>query len=139
LTEQTVKDVTGYNPTIPLFTLGFGLADLTTSVENYQSLLKPGQDSRLALSLEVAGVVLDVYQYGVFERLLSIASNGMSACDGAPGGYCVLQNSCDAYDDLWKYSFKLEFQGGTGAIIVPLATFAETLNEPQASACKIYV
>ena len=98
--------------------------------ESYVSMLEPGSDSEIVFALDVTGLVLNEYEYGVFNRLLSVASGGTSACESKAGGYCLLQNSCASYESLWKYSFKIQFNSNTETLIVPLATFAVTMDEP---------
>lgn len=74
------------------------------------------------------GLGLPTEQYKTFVDMLSVITHGESSCITGKGGYCVLADTCDAYNSmgLWQYDFKIQFvtDSDTNYIRVPLSTFA---------------
>jgi hypothetical protein len=56
-------------------------------------------------------------------------------------GTCVGVGSCSAYKSLWDYSFNISFYEQSNYMLVPLSTFAQTVNNATSglSSCMIHV
>ena len=83
--------------------------------------------SHLTTSLE--GLGLPGPSYFEFATLLAYITQGESYCAPRSGGYCILENACEAYPSLWDTSFRVQFysnapENETTVLILPLATFA---------------
>jgi hypothetical protein len=70
---------------------------------------------------------------------MDIISEGQVACAKVQGGFCVLPRSCDSYESLWTYSFKIQFAGQTDYLIAPLGSFAATQQYLNHTECFVYV
>jgi hypothetical protein len=51
----------------------------------------------------------------------------------------VLPKTCENYSSLWDLSFRIAFAGDDQYVIVPLASFANTIITDRVSTCEVYV
>jgi len=54
-------------------------------------------------------------------------------------GFCVMAKSCDNYNDLWNYDFKVQFSGVDDYFRIPLASFATSMEIDDQAVCVIFV
>lgn len=58
-------------------------------------------------------------------------------CTSGAGGICRLSQACSTYPGLWAYSLKVQFEGQTNYLNVPLGGFAA--NNATSGGCDLYV
>lgn len=58
-----------------------------------------------------------------------------------PGGFCWLNNYCQNYNYLWKYSFQVRFANSTWSnyLNIPLSTFAQNQYYDGQRYCVLYI
>jgi hypothetical protein len=89
--------------------------------------------------MDFRGLGLPPQSFNQFAHLLNLASGGAATCETRSGGICLLSGACDAYPELWQYSFRVVFSANENWVAVPLATFAQQSVVDGNAACKIYV
>jgi len=98
--------------------------------------------NKTILEMNYRGIGLPKAEFAQFNNLLAIASKGQSVCGNFIGGYCVLPQTCDYYNNkgLWDYDFKIKFSSSTDDNYwrIPLATFAANFENDD-GLCAIFV
>jgi hypothetical protein len=121
------------------------MVNQTTSEESYQSIINADVSlygvyaNTTFITTDFRGIGLPTTSYNIFTNLMDIISQGQVACAKVQGGFCVLPRSCDNYESLWTYSFRIQFSGQTEYLTVPLGSFAATQNYLNYTECFIYV
>ena len=90
------------------------------------------------------GIGLPTAHFEQFNNLLSIASKGQAVCGNFLGGYCLLPQTCDYYNDkgLWEYDFRIKFESNDETndnyFRIPLSNFASNFQF-DGGLCAIFV
>lgn len=124
---------------MPLEYLGFGTVDFTDLKGFFRSILE-GNNTAM-FTLDFKGLGLPSASYSIFSNSLGILTDGESSCARVSSGYCVLPKSCDNFNSLWQYSFKIILDSTTGQYqLLPLASIAaDQTTKSGANVCYIYV
>lgn len=140
-TGQTTIDLTpALDGSNPISEAGFGILDTTTMIGYYSSLGYSNSLMSAIIAPNFQGLGLPKQLWFQVTNLLynieGFAATDLT-CNPAAGESCVLSQACSSYSDLWSYSFKLNFEGQTNYVIVPLGAFA--VNNSTDNTCNLYL
>ena len=121
---------------------GFGVMNFTSNgapTTGYFTQLS-GSNTQAMIAYNYPGLGLPSNIYETFIDLLvdrvSKPIRNQITCHSTPGGVCKLINSCDYYDTLWKFSFKLQFGSSANYLNVPISAFAMDLSNGK---CELWI
>lgn len=80
--------------------------------------------------------------YNQFVTLFSFVTGYTVVCDATTDGICVLNNACESFPEIANYYFNFTFQNQIPDdlyMLVPLATFAETVGLSGSQKCNLNV
>jgi len=142
----TVKPTTSQSTLYTLTEFGFGNYNPANSSQYFVSILNDqesvykSQTNQTYVTMDFRGIGLPSRSYSRFVNLLQIATNGTASCANIQGGMCALPQTCNNYQNLWQYSFRVAFDSNDGQyIVVPLSIFAQNRELQGLASCVIYV
>jgi len=127
--------------TYALTNISFGIIYQENEKDSSQYFYEMENSYPVSFSTNFKGLGLPASLYSQFESLLTYTTGGNATCDNTVDGICVLPGSCKNHLAITEYFFNFTFTNELKGnyMRVPLAAFAESINELENEHCNINV